>query len=187
MVLSLNSQLAAINGYSNTTSTVNTTLDIAQSSLTELGTLSTTIQQEVTNQPSFNLDSNGQTTAQVAAASQLDEMLSLLNTQVGTNYIFSGSALNQPAVASTSQILNGTGAQAGLTQIINERQQADLGASGMGRLSVSTSGQHGDAESGRYAVRISAHGSEPELDRRDGDRAVRLTADDLDRARLESE
>ncbi len=140
MVLSLNSQLAAINGYSNTASTVNTTLDIAQSSLTELGTLSTTIQQEVTNQPSFNLDSNGQTTAQVAAASQLDEMLSLLNTQVGTNYIFSGSALNQPAVASTSQILNGTGAQAGLTQIINERQQADLGASGMGRLSVSTLG-----------------------------------------------
>ena len=140
MVLSLNGQLAAINGYSNTASTVNTTLDIAQSSLTELGTLSTTVQQEVTDQPSFNLDSNGQTTVQVAAASQLDEMLSLLNTQVGTNYIFSGSALNQPAVASTSDIINGTGAQAGLTQIINERQQADLGATDMGRLSVSTSG-----------------------------------------------
>ena len=140
MVLGLNSQLAAINGYSNTISTVNTTLSIAQSSLTTLGTLSGDVQGEVTDKPGFSLNSTGQTTVQVAAASQLDEILSILNTQVGNNYIFSGSAVNQPAVASTSAILNGTGAQAGLTQIISERQQADLGTTGMGRLSVATAG-----------------------------------------------
>jgi flagellar hook-associated protein 3 FlgL len=139
LVVALNSQLAAINGYSNTISTVNTTLGVAQSSLTELGTLSTTVQQEVTDQPSFNLNSGGQTTVQVAAQSQLDEIVSLLNTQVGNNYIFSGTAVNQPAVASMSDILNGNGAQAGLTQIISERQQADLG-SGTGRLSTALAG-----------------------------------------------
>jgi flagellar hook-associated protein 3 FlgL len=140
LVVALNSQLAAINGYSNTISTVNTTLGVAQSSLTELGTLSTTVQQEVTDQPSFNLNSGGQTTVQVAAQSQLDEMLSLLNTQVGTNYIFSGNAVNQPAVATTSEILNGNGSQAGLTQIISEREQADLGTTGMGHIDATTSG-----------------------------------------------
>jgi flagellar hook-associated protein 3 FlgL len=140
MVVALNAQLAAINGYSSTTSTVSTTLNVAQSSLTQIGSLANSVQQEVTNKPGFNLNANGQTTVQVAAQSQLDEILSLLDTQVGSNYIFSGSAVNQPAVATSSAILNGTGAQAGLTQIISERGQADLGASGTGRLSVATAG-----------------------------------------------
>ncbi|MFZ3357256.1 MAG: flagellar biosynthesis protein FlgL, partial [Xanthobacteraceae bacterium] len=83
-------------------------------------------------------NNNGQTTVQSAAATQLDNILSMLNTQVGSNYIFSGSGTNQPSVASASDILNGNGAQAGLTQIISERQQADLGASGLGHLSAST-------------------------------------------------
>ena len=39
-------------------------------------------------------------------------------------------------MASTSQILNGSGAQAGLKQVIAERQQADLGASMLGRLVI---------------------------------------------------
>ena len=68
--------------------------------------------------------------------SQLDEILSLLNTQAGDNYIFSGSATNQPSVASTSDILNGNGAQAGLTQVIAQRLQADQGANGLGRLVI---------------------------------------------------
>jgi hypothetical protein len=43
--------------------------------------------------------------------------------------------VNQPSVASTAEILNGNGAQAGLTQVISERQQADLG-NGLGRLVI---------------------------------------------------
>jgi flagellar hook-associated protein 3 FlgL len=140
LVVSLNSQLAAINGYSNTISTVNTTLGIAQSSLTQIGSLAGTVQNEVTDQPGFDLNASGQTQVQVAAQSQLDEIVSLLNTQVGSNYIFSGTAVNQPAVVDTNTLLNGTGSQAGLTQIISERQQADLGTTGMGHLSVATAG-----------------------------------------------
>ena len=104
-----------------------TTLNVAQSALTQLGSTANTVQQAVNDPPGFSLNSTGQTTIQVAAESQLDQILSLLNTQVGNNYIFSGSAVNQPSVASTSDILNGNGAQAGLTQIISEREQADLG------------------------------------------------------------
>ena len=48
-------------------------------------------------------------------------MLGILNTQVGDRYIFSGSAINTPAVASADTILNGTGTQAGLKQVIAER------------------------------------------------------------------
>ena len=70
------------------------------------------------------------------AASYLGQILSLLNTQVGGNYIFSGNAVNQPSVANANEILNGTGTQAGLTQLVAQRQEADLGANGLGRLTI---------------------------------------------------
>ena len=140
VALALNAQLSAITGYGNTATTVGTTLTVAQSVLTQLGSAGTGVQQAINQQGAFTLDNNGQTTTQAAAAAQLDNVLSLLNTQVGDNYIFSGSATNQPSVASATDILNGNGAQAGLTQVIAERQQADLGVSGLGRLSVGLTG-----------------------------------------------
>jgi flagellar hook-associated protein 3 FlgL len=140
VALSLNAQLSALTGYSNTATTVGTTLSVAQSVLTQLGTVGSSTVQAINQQSTFQLNSNGQTTTQATAAVQLDNILSLLNTQVGSNYIFSGSAPNQPSVASASDILNGNGAQAGLTQVISERQQADLGVSGLGHLSVAVGG-----------------------------------------------
>ena len=104
--------------------------------LTQLANSGPAVQQAINQQGTFSLNNNGQTTTQSAAESQLDEVLSLLNTQVGDNYIFSGSAVNQPSVASTNEILNGNGGQAGLTQVISERLQADQGANGLGRLTV---------------------------------------------------
>ena len=140
VALALNAQLAAVNGYSATASTVGTTLSVAQSVLSQLSGASNSLQQAIGEQSAFALNANGQTSTQAAAATQLDYVLSLLNTQVGDNYIFSGNALDQPSVASASDILNGNGAQAGLTQVIAEREQADLGVSGLGRLSATTSG-----------------------------------------------
>jgi flagellar hook-associated protein 3 FlgL len=136
LALQLSAQLSAINGYSNTTTDLGTTLSIAQSALSQLSSTSSDVAQSITQQGSFTLDNNGQTTIQEGAAGYLDQILSLLNTQVGTNYLFSGSATNQPSVASSSAILNGNGGQAGLTQIIGERLQADEGTTNLGRLTV---------------------------------------------------
>jgi hypothetical protein len=139
LALALNEQLSAITGYSNTATTVGTTLNVAQSVLTQLGSTETAVQQSINEQGAFTLNSNGQTSIQAAAVTQFDSILSLLNTQVGSNYIFSGSATTQQSVASTNSILNGNGAQAGLSQVITERQQADLG-SGLGRLLIPATG-----------------------------------------------
>ncbi len=140
VALALNAQLSAISAYSNTATTVGTTLSLAQSVLSQLGTASSSMVQAINQQEAFQLNSNGQTTTQATAAAQLDNILSLLNTQVGNNYIFSGSGSNQQSVASASDILNGNGAQAGLSQVITERQQADLGVTGLGHLSVTVGG-----------------------------------------------
>ena len=71
-----------------------------------------------------------------ARAQSLDEMLSLLNSQSGDRYLFSGRATDTPAVAATERHLNGVGAQAGLKQLIAERKQADVGSGGLGRLTL---------------------------------------------------
>jgi flagellar hook-associated protein 3 FlgL len=140
VALALGAQLSAITGYGNAATTAGTTLSIAQSILTQLGDSGTAVQQAASQQGAFSLNNNGQTSTQASAGTELDQILSLLNTQVGGNYVFSGSAVNQPSVASTNEILNGNGAQAGLTQVISEREQADLGTANMGRLTVGGSG-----------------------------------------------
>ena len=83
---------------------------------------------------------NGQTVDQTFAGNQLDQLLNLLNTQSDGRYIFSGAAVDQPSVATSTTILNGTATQAGLKQIISERNQADLGANGLGRLVIPAAG-----------------------------------------------
>jgi flagellar hook-associated protein 3 FlgL len=136
----LNAQLSALNGYSSTANTVNTTLSTAQSVLGEISQASATVQSSVADQPAFSLNSSGQTQVQSTSASYLDQVLSLLNTQVGSNFIFSGSGVDQQSVVNASTLLNGSGSQAGLIQIVSERGQADLGTTGTGHLTTSIAG-----------------------------------------------
>ena len=129
-------QLSNITGYQSTITNVGTTISAANTALQALSSTSSNVE-TAANSGSKTLNSNGQTAGQVTAISQLSSMLSILNTQGGNGYIFSGAATNTPSVATADAILNGNGAQAGLTQIISERQQADLGTTGLGRLTVS--------------------------------------------------
>jgi len=136
LTVGLDAQLSALTGYGNAIGLAGTNISIAQNALSEIGTVSNDVVQSINEPSTFTLDDNGQTTAQEGAAAQLDTILSALNSQSGGNYLFSGSATNQPSVASANEILNGNGSQAGLEQIISERYQADLGANGLGRLVI---------------------------------------------------
>jgi flagellar hook-associated protein 3 FlgL len=129
------SQLANISAFSTTMTNVNTDINAANNVLQSLSTTVGDVQSEASSSPQ-NLTSTGQTIGQQNATSELSAMVGMLNTQVGTRYLFSGTAINTQAVASADDILNGTSTQAGLKQVIQERQQADLGANGMGRLVV---------------------------------------------------
>ena len=64
----------------------------------------------------------------------------MLNTGADGRYLFSGRSVTQVPVDTTDHILDGDGLKAGLRQLISERRQADLGASGLGRVSVASSG-----------------------------------------------
>ena len=119
------SQLADISAFTDTQSNINTTIGVANDALQSLVDIGNTVQNSA-NSASQALTSTGQSIAQQTAGSQLASMLGILNTQSGNNYLFSGSATNTPSVASYNDIINGTTTQAGLTQVIAQRQQADL-------------------------------------------------------------
>jgi hypothetical protein len=129
------SQLANITAFGDTMTGVNTIINAANAALQSLSQTASQMQSAAAATPQ-NLTAGGQTIGQQNALSELSAVVGILNTQVGDRYIFSGSAIGTPAVASADDILNGTVGKAGLKQVIAERQQADLGASGLGRLVI---------------------------------------------------
>jgi flagellar hook-associated protein 3 FlgL len=131
----LNAQLSALSSYDNGIDTAMTRINLAQQALSSMSSLGNTVNKAV-------VQANGSVTnfgnAVTAAQSSLQQILGLLNTQAGNRYLFSGRATDTPAVASYDLIMNGDAAHAGLKQLISERNQADLGATGLGRLTVSS-------------------------------------------------
>jgi flagellin-like hook-associated protein FlgL len=136
MAVALNSSLSAISGVSDTITNVNTRLQLAQTTLQRMSAIGSAAS-TAAKQNSFDPNSSGQTSATTTAIMSMNEYVSLLNSQVGDRYMFSGAATDTPSVESMDHILNGNGGQAGLKQIISERNQADLGPDGLGRLVLS--------------------------------------------------
>ena len=130
-------QLSNISAFGDTITNVNTIINAANAALQSLSDTTSQVQSAASATPQ-NLTGSGQTIGQQNALSEMTSIVGILNTQVGDRYIFSGNAIGTPAVASADDILNGTATQAGLKQVIAERQQADLGSNGLGRLVISS-------------------------------------------------
>jgi flagellar hook-associated protein 3 FlgL len=131
------SQLSDLSAFTTTMTNVNTTIDTTNTVLQSFSQIATQVQSAAGSGGAI-VTGSGQTVNQQTALLELNSMLQMLNTQSGDRYLFSGSAIDTPSVASMDDILNGKGALAGLKQLIAERNQADLGASGLGRLVIST-------------------------------------------------
>jgi flagellar hook-associated protein 3 FlgL len=129
-------QLSNISAFTTTITNVNTSINAANTALQSLSSISTSVQSDAASTPQ-DLNNTGQTIGQQNALTELSSMVGILNTQAGDRFLFSGSAINTPAVADANSILNGSGAQAGLKQVIAERAVAD-GTTGLGRLTIST-------------------------------------------------
>ena len=130
-------QISNLSAFTTTMTNINTTIATTSISLQSFGKIATDVKSAAAS-GSAVVTGAGQTVGQQTAKLQLKTMLEILNTQAGDRFLFSGSAIDTPSVASMDDILNGKGALAGLKQLIAERNQADLGASGLGRLVVSS-------------------------------------------------
>jgi flagellin-like hook-associated protein FlgL len=132
LTVGLRSQLSAIGSYNDTIGNVGVRVEVANSALTRIGELGRQMK-AVAGQLNSSIQ---RTTAKETAKNAVDEILGLLNIQVGDRYIFSGLASDVSAVDTTNSVLYGDGIRAGLQQVIAERNQADLGADGRGRLVI---------------------------------------------------
>jgi flagellar hook-associated protein 3 FlgL len=137
LTVGLRAQLSALTAYDDTITNVGVRLDLAQSALGSIGNFAGVVKGAMRT-PFAGFDAGGQTTTQRTALAQLDQMLGLLNTQADNRYLFSGRAVDTPAVDSTDHILNGDGTRVGFKQVLAERAQADLGTNGLGRLLIPT-------------------------------------------------
>jgi flagellar hook-associated protein 3 FlgL len=135
LAVGLRAQLSALGGFGDSITNVGVRLDLAQTALGRIADIGRSVKSAIQLTP-YQLDNTGQTSGQKSARAALDETLGLLNTQAGDRYLFSGRASDRPAVESTEHILNGDGTRAGFTQVLAERNQADLGANGLGRLVI---------------------------------------------------
>jgi flagellin-like hook-associated protein FlgL len=133
----LNAQLSAIDGFDNSIDTAMTRVTLSQQALTSMSSLAGSVRGALVQASG---SASQFSTVQTSAQSALQQLLGILNTQSGDRYIFSGRATDTPSVENYDTIMNGDGVRAGLTQIISERNQADLGSNGLGRLQVGGSG-----------------------------------------------
>lgn len=134
--IGLRAQLSNLASYKDTIANVNTRLEVGNSVLQRLIDIGASVKTAASGS-STQLQNSGQTMSQVQARDSLSEMLQLLNIQSGDRFLFSGRATDTKAVADIGDIMDGSGAKAGLKQVIDERRQADIG-SGLGRLQFTT-------------------------------------------------
>lgn len=135
--LGLRAQIANINAYANSATNVQTRINVANLSLQGLSNVASSVKSASTSS-TIVLNNNGQTSGQITAQAAFANAISMLNTQSGDRYLFSGRATDRPATVPANDMLYGIGTQAGLTQMIDERRQADQGPgpTPMGRLAV---------------------------------------------------
>jgi len=135
--LSLRAQVSAIDAFADTATNVNTRVSVLNLALQGMSDIGKAVKSAAAAS-TIVLNNNGQTSGQITAQAAFSNAVSLLNTQSGDRYLFSGRTTDTAATVPADVMLNGTGTQAGLTQLINERRQADQGVGLMGHLTLSS-------------------------------------------------
>ena len=139
LTIGLRSQLSAISGYQQSITQVGVRLDLMQTQLSQFDKVTQSSKSSIMLSQ-FALNGTSQTQDQRTVKSTLDQLVGMLNTGADGRYLFSGRSVTQVPIDTTDHILNGDGLKAGLAQLISERRQADLGAGGLGRITVASSG-----------------------------------------------
>src|ERR1700754_979100 len=135
--LSLRAQVSLIDAYKDTANNVNTRLSVVNLALQGMSDISKSVKSAASTS-TIVLNDNGQTSGQITAQAAFSNAVSLLNSQSGDRYLFSGRTTDTSPTVPADVMLAGTGTQAGLTQLVNERRQVDQGVGNMPHLAVSS-------------------------------------------------
>lgn len=133
MSLSVRSRLGKIEGYSGNIDTVNLRLSFLDKTMTRFDK----IEGEARNsaiQGQYGTNDINMATLPGLSKARLDELVTLLNSDVAGRYLFGGSNTDTPPLPTTDVLLNGQAGKAGFNAVVTERKAADAGLDGRGRL-----------------------------------------------------
>ncbi len=135
--LSVRSRLTTIAGYNASIEQVNLRLSFYDNALSRMDK----IEGEVRNsavQGQYGTNNINIATIPSLSKARLDEMVTMLNSDVAGRYLFGGATTDKPPLPTTTELLEGSGSRVGYKGVLNERIMADLGQNGIGRLGLSS-------------------------------------------------
>ena len=133
--LSVRSRLTTISGYNASIEQVDLRLSFYDNALTRLDQIEGQARNSAV-QGQYGSNNINMATISSLSKARLDEMVTLLNSDVAGRYLFGGSVTDKAPLPTTTELLDGAGGRAGYRTVVTERQMADLGASGQGRLTT---------------------------------------------------
>ncbi|MGB3809947.1 MAG: flagellin [Parvibaculum sp.] len=136
LVLALNNQVTQSNSYLDTINLTQLRIKSSSDALTRLNDIASELKTGSLTS-TFNITSGGQTNLQITAGMRLNEVVDLLNLNVGDRQLFGGKNTQTTPVANASLILDGDTAHAGLKTVIQQRNAADIG-DGSGRIALTS-------------------------------------------------
>lgn len=135
--LSMRARISRIDTYGESMKTIDLRLEMMDVTMSRLGELQSTQRTSVVPGSYGDGKSNFGATPMLAY-SRLDEVLALLNADIGGRYLFSGGKTDIKPVVTAAVAMDGEAGRDGFRTIAGERRQADLGASGLGRMTVNS-------------------------------------------------
>lgn len=133
MSLSVRSRLNKIEGYSANIDTVNLRLSFLDKTMSRFDK----IEGEARNsavQGQYGTNNINMATLPSLSKARLDEVVTLLNSDVAGRYLFGGSNTDSAPVPDTDVLLDGQAGKVGFKAVVTERKAADAGLDGRGRL-----------------------------------------------------
>lgn len=133
--LAVRNKLSSISGYDNNITTINLRLSMMNQVLTSLSSVRSSAS-TATTVGAYGSNNLNLTTAPSQAKASLDQVLTVLNTDVNGHYLFGGATTDAPPVASSDAVLNGQNGLAGFKTVAAQRLAADQGSDDLGRLTI---------------------------------------------------
>ena len=134
--LSVRSRLSTISGYNASIDQVSLRLTFYDNALSRMDK----IEGEARNaaqQGQYGTNNINIATISAQSRARLDEMVTMLNSDVAGRYLFGGAVTDKAPLPDTDTLLYGAGGRAGYQTVVTERKAADAGLDGLGRIGAS--------------------------------------------------
>ena len=133
MSLSVRSRLSKIEGFSANIDTVNLRLSFFDTTMTRFDKIEGEARTSAT-QGQYGTNNINMAMLPGLSKARLDELVTLLNSDVAGRYLFGGSNTDTAPLPTTDVLLDGQAGKAGFKAVVSERKAADAGLDGRGRL-----------------------------------------------------